>query len=214
MQEKLSSLGARRLATLLTVGALATAGEAAAQPGGPRPPPGTFAPPPPGAEGPGAIYDRRSQLWDRDHAQRRAEWAARYCVDARRRNNAGAGAVIGGVMGAIIGSNVAGSGSRGAGTVAGGALGAMAGAAVGSSTTPTRSDACPPGFVVIAGAPAFRFGPGFSAAAVSGPSWYSPWFWTGDRWVFRPYRYWWWDNQGFWQPGWRHGRWSYSYRRW
>ena len=52
------------------------------------------------------------------------------------------------------------------------------------------------------------------AAAVSGPSWYSPWFWTGDRWVFRPYRYWWWDNQGFWQPGWRHGRWSYSYRRW
>ena len=216
MQQKSSSLGARSLASLLAVGALVAAGDATAQPGGPRPPPGTFAVPPPGAEMPGAIYDRQSQLWDRDHAERRAEWAARNCV-SQRRNNAGPGAVFGGVMGAIIGSNVAGSGSRGAGAVAGGALGAMAGAAIGSNTSSGSaigSDACPPGFVVRAGAPNFRLGPGFSAAVVSGPSWYNPWFWTGDRWVFRPYRYWWWNNQSFWQPGWRHGRWSYNYRRW
>jgi hypothetical protein len=197
MQEKLSSLESRSLALVLALGALGR----------------RLGVTPRRAERAGAIYDPHAQQWDRNYAERYSEWAARWCVDSRRRNNAGAGAVIGGVMGAIIGSSVAGSGNRGAGAVAGGALGAMTGAAVGSSTS-APSNACPPGFVVRSGAPAFRFGVGYTAGAVVGPSWYNPWFWTGDRWVYRPYRYWYWNNQAYWRPGTRHGRWNYRYRRW
>jgi uncharacterized protein YcfJ len=66
-----------------------------------------------------------------------------YSRDACRHeksNNTTAGAVIGGLGGAIIGNSVAGRGDRTAGTVVGGALGAAVGAGVGSSTTDCNDD--------------------------------------------------------------------------
>lgn len=205
----------KSLAAGLALAALAQGGAAVAQPYGPpiAPPQGQYAPPPPGAEARGAIYDPRAQAYDRDYAQRYSEWAAQYCENRQRSNNTAAGAVIGGVLGAVIGSNVAGRHDRGAGAVAGGALGAVAGAAIGNNAS-TNPGSCPPGYVVRPGAPAFAYGPGYSTAVVVGPSWYNPWFWSGDRWVYRPYRYWYWNNRTYWRPDYHPGRWQYRYHRW
>ncbi|MDX2236101.1 MAG: glycine zipper domain-containing protein [Hyphomonadaceae bacterium] len=51
------------------------------------------------------------------------------CQDQRNSRTA-AGAVIGGVLGAVIGNNVAGNGARGEGAVLGGVVGAVAGGAI------------------------------------------------------------------------------------
>ena len=143
-------------------------------------------------------YDERYRGYDqsgaaRDEDRRYAEsvqrWSAENCID-RRRDNQAAGAVIGGVLGAIVGSNVAGRGNRTAGAVFGGAAGAMAGASIGASST---SPGCPPGYAVRAGAPAF-VGPVFVGGyGYAAPPGYRPWVWYGGRWVYRPYpyhRYW------------------------
>jgi Glycine zipper 2TM domain len=157
------------------------------------PPQGQYAPPPPGADS--RSYDTRYQQYDRDYAGRYSAWAAQNCVD-RRNNNTVAGAVIGGVLGAVIGSNVAGRGERGEGTVIGGVLGAGAGAAIGSSSTDTRG--CPPGYVVRRGSPAFYYaGPAYGPA-YWGPSWYQPWIWTDGRWVYHPYREWYYRHPTYW----------------
>jgi len=158
------------------------------------PPPGQYAPPPPGADS--RSYDYRTQQYDRDYAARYSAWAAQNCVD-RRNSNTAAGAIIGGVLGAVIGSNVAGRGDRGGGAVVGGVLGAGAGAAIGSSSTDTRG--CPPGYLVRRGAPAFyyagpAYGPGYW-----GPAWYQPWVWADGRWVYHPYREWYYRHPAYWR---------------
>jgi len=168
-------------------------------PGDAAPPQGQYAPPPPGVNG--GAYDPRVQQYDQDYASRYSAWAAQYCVD-RRNNNTAAGAVIGGVVGSILGSGIAGRGSRFGGAVVGGAVGATAGAAIGSSSTDTAG--CPPGYAIASGAPAFAYagpyvGPGFYA-----PAWYNPWVWGGGRWTYRPYRSWYVGHPGYWRG---HRRW-------
>ncbi len=173
------------------------------------PPAGQYAPPPAGSEAPGSTYDQRAQQADRAYADQYARWAAQNCID--QRTNTVAGAAIGGVLGAVVGASVAGPGAHAAGAVAGGALGATAGAAVGASAT----TACPPGYVVAPGAPAFYYAdPAYPTAVVYGPAWYQPWVWVDGHWVYRPYRYWYWTNHAYWRPDWRPGPWRYHYSRW
>jgi hypothetical protein len=164
-------------------------------PGGYGPPPGQAEPPPPG----GQAYDERAQQADQVYAQQYQDWAARYCVD-QRNNNVAAGAVIGGVFGALLGAGVAGRHSRGAGAAIGGALGAGTGAAVGASQS---NSYCPPGYVLRAGAPPFAYaGPYYGGPYYGGPGWYNPWVWYGGRWTYYPYRSWYWHRHGY-GPGWR-----------
>jgi hypothetical protein len=126
--------------------------------------------------------------------------------------------VIGGAMGAILGAGVAGHGSHGAGAAIGGALGATTGAVVGSNSG--AGAACPPGYVVRSGAPAFAYAPppayayAYPPEVIYGPAWYNPWIWSGGAWVYRPYRDWYWRNGAYWAPGYRPGPWRYHYRRW
>ncbi|THD54211.1 MAG: glycine zipper 2TM domain-containing protein [Phenylobacterium sp.] len=171
------------------------------------PPQGQYAPPPPGYESQGAVYDDRAQRADRDYAERYSRWAQQYCVD-RRDNHTAAGAIIGGILGAVIGSNVSGRHSRTGGSIIGGALGATAGAAIGANSA--ESAECPPGYFIRTGAPGFAYGP----PPPYGPAWYNPWFFEGGVWVYRPYRYWYWTHDAYWSPGWRPGPWEYRYRRW
>ncbi len=174
------------------------------------PPSDQYATPPAGAEPSGSTYDAKAQQTDRDYADQYARWAARYCVD--QRNNTAAGALIGGVLGAVAGSSLAGHGAHTEGAVLGGAVGATAGAAIGASDTPA---ACPPGYVVAAGTPAFYYaGSAYDPAVIYGPAWYQPWVWVDGRWVYRPYRYWYWGNRAYWRPGWAPGPWRYGYHRW
>jgi hypothetical protein len=154
------------------------------------PPPGTFAPPPTSA---GRPYDSNAYESDQAYAQQFSAWAARYCVD-RRNNNVAAGALIGGLLGSTIGAGAGG----GRGAFVGGALGAGTGAAVGSARS---RDACPPGYVVRAGAPPFAYAPPPSYVGPNGPGpgWYHPWAWEGGRWVYYPYRSWYWSHRGYWR---------------
>jgi len=179
-------------------------------PGAPpiAPPSGQYAPPPPGSETQGSVYDDRAQRADREYAERYSAWAQQYCMD-KRANNAAAGAIIGGILGAVVGSNVSGRHSKTGGSIIGGALGATAGAAIGRNAA-EESGACPPGYYTRQGAPAFYY-PG--PAVYAGPGWYNPWFFEGDVWVYRPYRYWYWTHETYWRPGWRPGPWDYHYRR-
>jgi len=165
------------------------------------PPQGQYAEPPPGAEG-GGEYDDQSQQTDSAYADAYSRWAAQYCVN--QANNTAAGAVIGGILGAGIGAAVGG----GRGALVGGAVGVGTGAVAGAASAP---GGCPPGYVVAAGAPAFVYAGGPYVAW--GPAWYRPWAWVGGRWVYRPYRAWYWGHQAYWRPGWR-GRPVRWRRRW
>jgi hypothetical protein len=146
--------------------------------------------PPPPPEGYYGRYDSSEQARSEDEAYRRSAegWAARNCY--RKGDNAAGGAIIGGILGAMIGSSVAGHGNHASGAVVGGAVGAMTGAAIGASST---SPGCPPGYVVREDAPPFYFN-GFSGGyGYAAPPGYRPWIWTSGRWVYRPYpyhRYW------------------------
>lgn len=154
------------------------------------PPPGQYAPPP-GADQ--QVYDDQSQAQDQAYSAAYGQWAAQYCVD-QHNNNVAAGAVIGGVLGALMGAGVAGHHDQAAGAFAGGALGATAGAAIGSSA----SSNCPPGYVVTAGAPAFAYA-GYALAAA--PAWYNPWVYSGGHWAYTPYRRWYYGHPGYWGHG-------------
>ena len=128
--------------------------------------------------------------YDRRYAAAAEAWSQANCV-RQEQNRTAAGAIIGGVLGAVIGSNLAGGRDRGAGEVVGGALGAVAGGAIASNQGP----GCPQGFVVRAGAPAFYYAPppGASVVVYDQPTWYDPWIWYDGRWMYRPYpyhRYW------------------------
>jgi hypothetical protein len=233
MRSTATDVGAKVVAVALTLGLTLEATSAAAQgayqgpppqgayqgaqqySGGPpvAPPAGQYAPPPPGYEGQGAVYDDRAQQYDRGYADRYSQWAARYCVD-KRNNNTAAGAIIGGILGAVIGSNVSGRHSKTGGSIIGGALGATAGAAIGSNSA--TSPDCPPGYFIRSGAPRFYYAPpGYGPPpAYYAPDWYNPWFFEGGVWLYRPYRYWYWSHNDYWRPDYRPGRWDYHYRRW
>jgi hypothetical protein len=152
-----------------------------------QPPPGydpnNAAPPPPKGYN-GADQTPQAREQDQRYEYAAEQWSARYCVDERSHNTA-AGAVIGGLFGAVLGSAIGGRGSHFAGAVVGGTAGAVAGGAIASSSSAT-SPGCPPGYVVRTGAPAFYAGPEIVYAA---PVWYHPWIWYGGRWVYRPYPY-------------------------
>lgn len=148
--------------------------------------------PPPGYSAQDAQRDAApaARDYDRQYAAAAEAWSAANCV-RQEQNRTAAGAIIGGVLGAVIGSNVAGGRDRGAGAVVGGALGAVAGGAIANNQGP----GCPPGFVVRSGAPTFYYGPppGASVVVYDAPTWYNPWIWYDGRWIYRPYpyhRYW------------------------
>jgi hypothetical protein len=204
------------LAAVIALGLAAPAAPAqanppAGDPAGVAPPSGQAAPPPSGAEALRTTSDNRAQRDDRTYADRYSSWAAPYCVD--KRANTAAGAAIGGVLGAVLGSGLAGHGAHVGGAIAGGALGATAGAAIGANSTP--GPACPAGYGMAPGAPAFAYvGPAFAYETAYGPAWYQPWVWVDGRWVYRPYAYGYWGYDRDWRPGWRAGPWDYHYRRW
>ncbi|MGH6888638.1 MAG: hypothetical protein ACREHF_05505 [Rhizomicrobium sp.] len=166
------------------------------------PPQGQYAPAPQGTEE-GGTYDEQQQQADEAYAQDYARWAARYCVN--QANNTVAGALIGGILGAGIGAAVTHNPATGA--AIGGAIGAGTGAAAGASY---GGGACPPGYVAAAGAPAFYYSSPYYASA---PAWYHPWVWAGGRWVYHPYRFWYWNHRAFWRPGWRAGPGRWRRRR-
>lgn len=209
----LTSASAKALAAglALSLGLQSAAIGQTSAPAQTAPPSGQYAPPPTGSESAGATYDRGAQDADRDYAYQYSRWAAQYCVD--KRSNATAGAAIGGVLGAIAGSGLAGHGAHLGGAVVGGAVGATAGAAIAANSQP--GPACPPGYVVAAGAPAFAYaGAPIPLTVVYGPEWYRPWVWVDSRWVYRPYRYWYWGHNAYWRPDWRPAPWRYYGHRW
>ena len=158
-------------------------------------------PPPPGYQGPPESY--QTDLQDRMYAERAEEWARENCV--RAHGDPAAGAVVGGIIGALIGSGVAAGGHRTTGAIVGGAIGAAGGAAIaGSTDTHETSPGCPPGYVARGGAPEFYAASDYFYAA---PGWYRPWVYYGDEWVYRPYPYHvWYYNRYYRGRHWDHDR--------
>lgn len=158
-------------------------------------------PPPPGYQG--APMNEDQQRADAAYATAAQQWAAQNCVKSG--GNVAAGAVIGGIFGALIGAGVSGYGHTGAGTAIGAAIGGTTGAAIASSQGGATSPGCPPGYVVRGGAPGFYYGADYAYGA---PGWYNPWIWYGGAWLYRPYPYhaWYARHYGY---GYRHG----PYRR-
>lgn len=184
------------------------------------------APPPPPTTEDQLRADRENAQGDRDYARQQAyadkdrqayedRYARAECVQ-RKRGSTVTGALIGGVLGAVVGSQLGSRGSRTEAGVIGGTLGAVAGGAIGSSST----EACPDGYerVVVydapprdyydGPAPGYAYGP--PPAAYYGPPparYYGPppndyygygpsvSVWYGSYWGPRRYGY-----------GWGHGR--------
>lgn len=158
-------------------------------------PPPSDLPPPPGYDGrdlppppPGYRVDGDPDAYrvaDQRYAEDAERWARQSCVKSQ--GNVGAGAVIGGIFGAIIGSGLSGRHDGGAGTIAGAAIGAIGGAAIASGSGGNdTSPGCPPGYVVRRGATFVYSTPGYDYAA---PGWYRPWAYSGSEWTYRPYPY-------------------------
>ena len=148
--------------------------------------------PPPGYTAQDAQRDASdaARAYDQQYAAAAEAWSAANCV-RQEQNRTAAGAIIGGVLGAVIGSAAAGRHDSGAGAIVGGGLGAIAGGAIANSSGP----GCPPGFVLRPGAPAFGYAPppGGAVLVYDQPTWYNPWIWYNGAWVYRPYpyhRYW------------------------
>jgi hypothetical protein len=80
-----------------------------------------------------AVQPAAAEPYNSYHDQHVAQ--QQQCTQARQGNTAG-GAIIGGIIGAVLGSHAAASGHRSDGSLVGGALGAAAGAAIGNSATP------------------------------------------------------------------------------
>ncbi|MBB3358063.1 MULTISPECIES: hypothetical protein [unclassified Novosphingobium] len=154
------------------------------------PPPGydgTRPPPPPPGYSPAAIDQAQAER-DARYAADAEAWARDNCVKAR--SNATAGAVIGGIFGALVGNGLSSRHDGGFGTLAGAAVGAVGGAAIGGSTANQTSPGCPPGFVVRSGAAPYSYDTVyFSNYYYAAPGWYRPWVYVGDRWTYRPYPY-------------------------
>jgi hypothetical protein len=201
MNRKLKAAVAACAAGLMASTAVLPA-EAQNYPSDVAPPQGQYAEPPPGYDQ-GGDYDDQAQQQDEAYAQAYSQWAARNCVS--QANNTAAGALIGGILGAGIGAAVSRNAGRGA--LVGGAIGAGTGAVAGAAS----QGACPQGYVVAAGAPAFVYAGGPYVAYA--PAWYNPWVFVGGRWVYHPYRHWYWAHRAYWRPGWR-GRPPRWRRRW
>ena len=87
-----------------------------------------------GAYGQAYDYDNRYSQNDRyDDRYRDDRYGQEYCRDNRNERQAG-GAVVGGALGAIVGSQLGARGRRTEGSVLGGVLGAVVGAGVGGSS--------------------------------------------------------------------------------
>ena len=144
--------------------------------------------PPPGYSAEDAQRDASgaARAYDQQYAAAAEAWSQANCV-RQEQNRTAAGAIIGGVLGAVIGSAAAGRHEAGAGAIVGGGLGAVAGGAIANSSGP----GCPPGFVVRAGAPAFAYAPppGPAVVVYDAPTWYNPWIWYNGAWIYRPYPY-------------------------
>jgi uncharacterized protein YcfJ len=189
-----------RTTTLALAAATALTGAAPAwaQDGyGPPPPPdqgyqgGPYnVPPPPGYSQNDAQYADSAQAREQDdrYSYAAEQWAQANCVQ-QRENSTAAGAVIGGILGAIVGGAAAGRYDRGAGIVAGGALGAVAGGAIGNAQAAEDNPNCPPGYVLRDGAEPFYPGPVYGDIVYGAPGWYDPWLWYGGHWIYRPYPY-------------------------
>lgn len=147
-----------------------------------QPPPNGNYPPPSGG---GPNYDQQAYYADQQYAAQYQAWAARACVQ-QHNNNVAAGAIIGGGLGAILGGAI---GGHAGGAILGGALGATTGAAVGANAGTAGN--CPPGYIMGSGAPPF-VGP-----VVYAPGWYNPWVWEGGRYVYIPYRTYYWRHHGW-----------------
>jgi hypothetical protein len=168
----------------------------------PPPPPPGFQPDPAYASDPD--QDRRYEAYAED-------WAQRYCVKARSKT--GTGAVIGGLLGALVGSGLSGRHDQGAGALVGGLAGAAGGAAIGSTTANETSPGCPPGFVVRGDAPAFAYQAYGTPYYYAAPGWYQPWVFVENRWTYRPYPYygWYYGHYHGGRPGF-YGRPGYGWR--
>lgn len=168
---------------------LMTSAALAQPPAVPPPPAPAYNMPPPDGINPAEMAaegtpQARSQ--DDQYSYAAEQWATQNCI-AQRANDTAAGAIIGGLLGAVAGAGLAGRHDRGAGIVAGGVVGAAAGGAIGSAASPNPN--CPPGYVVRAGAAPFYPGPVYGPAAYAAPGWYDPWMWYGRHWIYRPYPY-------------------------
>jgi len=144
---------------------------------------GQNTPPPPPGYAPSS--DAPSRAADQAYATEAQRWAQDNCVKSR--GDTASGALVGGILGAIVGSAMGGRGDGGLGTVAGAAIGAMGGAAVAESSGGDTSPGCPPGYVVRRDAARYTYRPeGYFYAA---PQWYRPWVFMGGAWAYRPYPY-------------------------
>jgi hypothetical protein len=142
--------------------------------------------PPPGYTAQDAQRDAAARAYDQQYAAAAEAWSQANCV-RQEQNRTAAGAIIGGVLGAVIGSAAAGHHDAGAGAIVGGSLGAIAGGAIANSSGP----GCPPGFVLRSGAPVFAYAPppGATVVVYDAPASYNPWFFYNGAWVYRPYPY-------------------------
>ncbi len=151
-----------------------------------RPPPGydgSQTPPPPPGYQPAPNAQQMAEQ-DRYYADRAQRWAEENCVKSG--GNGAGGAILGGLLGAIIGHGVGSRGDKGTATVAGAVIGGVGGAAIASNSGRQTSPGCPPGYVVRRGAPAYYYERDYVYAA---PGWYRPWAFYGGRWIYRPYPY-------------------------
>lgn len=184
------------------------------------PPPGYDGtrPPPPPPEYRADQDDAAQRAQDDRYEAYAEDWAERNCFKAH--SNAGAGAVIGGLFGALLGSGLSGRHDHGSGALVGGLLGAGAGAAIGSTSSNDTSPGCPPGYVVRNDAPAFYYGGYDGPYYYAAPGWYRPWVFYEGRWNYRPYPYHAWyythyryGGRGYGRPGGGYGG-GYRHRHW
>jgi len=144
---------------------------------------GTQPPPPPMDYIPPA-NDEAQRLSDAQYAQSAQNWAAQNCIKSKPK--VGGGALIGGILGAIVGSGLGGRHDHGTGMAIGALVGAAGGAAVASASGGDTSPGCPPGYTVRPQAVAYTYSTDYYYAA---PSWYQPWVYVDGYWDYRPYPY-------------------------
>lgn len=189
---KIRTLAASVLSGVLAVSIVTPA---LAQPGyGPPPPPPGYAPqqgyqdpamnPPAGYSEDDARRDASEQArqQDREYAARAEAWAQANCMRAEANRTTG-GALLGGILGAVIGSNLASGGGRTGGAIIGG----VAGSAIGANVAKNSESACPQGYALRPGAPPFAPPP--AVVVYDAPAWYNPWIWYDGRYIYRPYPY-------------------------
>lgn len=198
MKKPLKTLAASALSGVLAVALTAPAFAQPYSQNYPPPPPSSYPPPPgpppqtygdpamnppPGYTAEDAQRDasERAREEDRAYAAQAEAWAQANCMREEANRSTG-GALLGGILGAVIGSNLASGGGRTGGAIIGGA----AGAAIGANVAKNSQAACPQGYVLRPGAPPF-YPP--AVVVYEAPPWYNPWIWYDGRYIYRPYPY-------------------------